>query len=93
MRRTWLSWPVEAIVLAVPVICGSGAAYAQSARLEDQQAPHMATLERVWIPAGSLPIPQKPKVSEGRDTTGVDEYPSGAPIIPPKPKLTSSIQY
>lgn len=85
MRRTF----VKALVLAVPAICGSGAAYAQPPSLEDEQTVHMATLERDWIPAGSLPIPPKPKASEDRDDTGIDECPSSAPVIPPKPKAAA----
>lgn len=84
MRRTLLSWPVKAIVLVVPVICGSGAAYAQSPSLEYQQAVHLATLEWDWIPAGSLPIPQKPKATAWTDD--LTALPAGGLIVPPKPK-------
>lgn len=80
MRRTF----VKALVLAVPAICGSGAAYAQPPRLEDEQTVHMATLERDWIPAGSLPIPTKPKAAAWVDDSTA--LPAGGLIVPPKPK-------
>lgn len=86
MRRTLLSWPAKAVVLAVSAIWASGMAFARPSNLPGQYPVDLAATEGDWIPAGSVPIPPKPQVSDSRDSTGVDEYPSGAPVIPPKPK-------
>lgn len=84
MRRTLLSWPVRALVLVVSAIWVSGVACAQPTSWQDRQAGDIASTEQEWIPAGSVPIPPKPKV-----TTWVDDstaIPVGGLIIPPKPK-------
>ena len=89
MRRILLSWPAKVMVIAVSAIGASGVTWAQPSNLLAQQLTDIATAEQDWIPAGSLPIPPKPKAVVWIDDSTA--LPAGGLIIPPKPK--STIQY
>lgn len=89
MRRVLSSWPVKAVVLAVSVAWIVGVAHAAS---ESEQIQSELATEGGWdmYPAGSIPVPPKPKAVAG-SAVGIDQfdlvaYPTGTIPVPPKPK-------
>lgn len=89
MCRVSLSWPAKAVALAASAIWVVGVAHAAPGSRQTQSEPAMVG---GWdmFPAGTIPVPPKPKASEEGDA-GLETIPSGSIPIPPKPKGSAGL--